>query len=847
MRARVFGPALCSSLVLLAGCGGSSPTSPSGGNPPPSQSIAAVHIQPSADTAVSLGESISFSAAATDASGQNVSGATFSWASTSPAVATVSSSGQATTKANGTTRIVASASGKADTATLLVRQVVAAVQVQPDSASLVGAGDTARFSASARDANAQVVTGATLTWSVSDTTVASVDSAGLVTARTAGRVSVVARATDVGVADSAALRVTSLAAPQIQSVSPTPLRAGQSATITGQNFAAAAGDTVTIDGLPASVSSASATSLQVQVPTYDCLPARTVAVRVSTAGGAAELQSSLDPAQSTLSLGVGQQAVITDPASFCIQFPPSSSNERYIVGVQSLDSVASSLTPVSITAEAANGSGAADVATLSLAPQTQRLAGGGSAIPRQNTDLGQRRADAILRQWERTHLDPAASIPARGGSSGPRPLLSISGSASAGDTVQLRVPTLGSANLCTTYTPITAVVQAIGTRAIIVADTANPANGFTQADYQGLSDALDNKIFATDVSYFGQPTDMDGNGHIVIAFTAAVNNIDPAITGGTVGGFVWGGDFFSRSSCPASDEGEVYYGRVPDPTGIYYQASTRSQELANAESTMAHELVHLLQNSYRMPAGLPFMNSSMAEAQAVLGEEVVGHAVTGRQPYQNYGYAVAFNTAGTDSISWYAGEAMDLFYYFGFKNSTTRIDGAPEQCGWWQQDPSPCTDRPLWYGIGWSFLRWLSDRYGPAYPGGEQGLQQAIIKDPGTGPQIASDVVGVPLSTLMAEWSAALYVDDRVPGADPALTFSSWNLYDFEQNTVATAHLQPLEAPFGDWTASGDVRASSTGYLAISGLSHLATAVKVRGSGGGLLPSGMQIWIVRAQ
>jgi len=240
------------------------------------------------------------------------------------------------------------------------------------------------------------------------------------------------------------------------------------------------------------------------------------------------------------------------------------------------------------------------------------------------------------------------------------------------------------------------------------------------------------------------------------------------------------------------------------------------------------------------------MDHSMAEGQAVLGQEVVGHAATGRTPHQNYGYDVAFNTSGTDEFSWYADGVADLFYYFGFDpSSSAAVSGAPEQCGWWRRQPSPCVSRSLWYGIGWSFLRWVSDRFGPAYPGGEQGLQQALIADTAAGPQMAADVVGVSLDTLMAEWSAALYVDDRISNPDPSLTFTSWNLYDFEQNTVSAAHLRPLEAPFSDWQASGDVRSSSTGYVAVDGTSHPATAVKARDASGNDLPAYMQVWIVR--
>jgi len=838
-------------LTAVACGGGDSVTGGGGGG---SASIASVSVSPALDTAVSIDETVAFSAAAHDAGGSSVSGASFSWSSTDEGVATVSSSGQATARANGTAKIVATAGGEADTATLVVEQRPDTVVVSPDSARLSLPGDTMRFTASVDDANGHEMLGVPVEWGVSDSSVATIDSAGLVTAVQTGRVSVIASAATAGVSGAAALRVSSTVPPAITSVSPSPLREGGSATITGQDFdPGAAGDTVLVDGIRATVTSASSTSLQITVPTYDCLPARSVTVRLATDGGVAQSSSSLDPALAPVSLEVGQQTVLTDPADYCLQFEATAATERYVMGVQSLAQSASLLTPVQITGEAANGLGAASAAPTAKALVASPRRDGG-AVPRTPSWLdGQRRAEARLREWERTHLDPATSIPAtRGAAGAPAPRLSVSGTAVVGDTVSLRVPDAGS-NGCSSYTSVGATVRAIGQEAIVVADTGNPANGFTQADYQSLSDQLDDQIFSTDVDYFGDPGDIDGNGHIVVLFTKAVNAMSAGTPNSTLLGFVFSGDWQPRTSCASSDEGEIYYGRVPDPDSTFGTASKRENELSRAPQIMAHELTHLIQFGRRFALGLGFMGSVVAEGQATFGEEVVGHAVNMNQPYQNYGADVMFGRTGADSVPWYLNKFTDLAIYFGFAGQNSRVGSAPEQCGWWQQDPSPCQGRSLWYGVSWSFLRWVSDRYGPDYgPGGVDGektLQQDLIADPNayTRPQAVSDVVGVPLDSLLARWSAALYVDDRVPSADPSLRFTSWNLFDFEQHTVSTAHLLPEEESFADWTFSPDIRASSTAYVAVDGTGRPATAVKFRNAAGAPLSSYMQVWVVRVQ
>ena len=73
----------------------------------------------------------------------------------------------------------------------------AAVTVTPATAELTALGDTVRLSAEVRDQTGQVMVGATVSWSSDDTSVATVDATGLVTAVGAGTAVVDARAGSV--------------------------------------------------------------------------------------------------------------------------------------------------------------------------------------------------------------------------------------------------------------------------------------------------------------------------------------------------------------------------------------------------------------------------------------------------------------------------------------------------------------------------------------------------------------------------------------------------------------------------------------------------------------------------
>ena len=112
---------------LTADFGTGTPSPRNGGSPTYTCPVvdprqpASVTIAPVSDT-VTVGSTQAFTAKAFDANGQEIAGVAFTWASSNPAVATVSGSGVATSVAAGTTTITATtANGVSGSATLLVQ------------------------------------------------------------------------------------------------------------------------------------------------------------------------------------------------------------------------------------------------------------------------------------------------------------------------------------------------------------------------------------------------------------------------------------------------------------------------------------------------------------------------------------------------------------------------------------------------------------------------------------------------------------------------------------------------------------------------------------------------------
>jgi hypothetical protein len=137
-------------------------------------------------------------------------------------------------------------------------------------------------------------------------------------------------------------------------------------------------------------------------------------------------------------------------------------------------------------------------------------------------------------------------------------------------------------------------------------------------------------------------------------------------------------------------------------------------------------------------------------------------------------------------------------------------------------------------------------------PGGEAGVQKALIDGNVAGYANVESVVGVGIDTLLAQWAAALYVDDYwspAPNPNPRLGYKSWNLHAIYAALVPTAQLTPRAHAFQSFSDVVTVRGGSTAYFTIGGTATHGAAIKLRDALGQPLAANgpMQLWIVRLQ
>lgn len=180
MLRRVLRAVLLPSLaVLLVACQGDSPTS---NNPPSGPKATSITISPDSLALVANGDTARFTAVVRDQNGNAMAGQTVAWSSSDSGVATVSSEGLVSGAKAGTATVSASlGSLKAERRAIVAPQKPTRVSVSPDSLILPVGGDTARLTATVKDQRGNPMSGAPVTWRSSDTTVAKISPAGLVT------------------------------------------------------------------------------------------------------------------------------------------------------------------------------------------------------------------------------------------------------------------------------------------------------------------------------------------------------------------------------------------------------------------------------------------------------------------------------------------------------------------------------------------------------------------------------------------------------------------------------------------------------------------------------------------
>jgi hypothetical protein len=360
--------------------------------------------------------------------------------------------------------------------------------------------------------------------------------------------------------------------------------------------------------------------------------------------------------------------------------------------------------------------------------------------------------------------------------------------------VTVHVPQIGellqlntnATSACTNARIRTGRVAAITSRAIVVADTTNPPNGFTDEEFQYFGITFDTLVYPVDTENFGEPADIDANQRVILFFTRAVNELTPPNQSSYVGGFFFSRDLFPTmtagnvSGCATSNAAEMFYLLVPDPDGVVNQnVRTTSFVRTVTAGILAHEFQHLINSSRRLyvtTGSLEFEDVFLDEGLAHIAEELTFYRASGLTPKQNISAATVQSSA---RIS----DAFDTFVANNMRRYREFLLSPMDNSSY--ANNSDIETR----GAIWSFLRYAADRRG-----GLESSSWFQLANPPAGlrgfPNLIH-VFGPELNSWIRDWSIASYTDDFIAGVPAPNTDPSWEF----RSTVASVNqgVFPLE------------------------------------------------------
>jgi hypothetical protein len=510
------------------------------------------------------------------------------------------------------------------------------------------------------------------------------------------------------------------------------------------------------------------------------------------------------------------------------------------VGVTTSDGTPGSFVVVTANADTQSDAKGEFALVDSVGAGTLARIAGGAGTPVLSAIHGNSVVDARLRAQERAL---ARTARARGAllPSFHAARAAIRGVAAAvpgvGDTLSYNVPDPNADNVCDSahFTSVRATVKFVGTHGIILQDVAAPSGGFTAADFAAISNEFDNLIYPADTVHFGSPSDIDGNGHVLLLYTPRVNAGTPRGSKSVLEGFFFGGDLFPPSSCHESNLAEIFYLIVPDDSGKFGDARSTTDVRQNTRGTIAHEFQHMINAGIRIirddsPDEAGWLNEGLSH----FAEELVGRAERGFSDTRK----LAFRDIDDQSSS-----MSDLAAFFGqnilrFREWLIQ----PDRLG----ATSSRVDSLAVRGAAWALLRWTADHYAG---GNVASFTRALVAGPEVGVANLAARADAPFDTLMVGWMVANVASDAgIPNLDPRYTYTSWNMRDIEQaanNGVYPLSLTPLT---DGQVLTRTTDAAAGDYFQLS-IAQAASAIigEVSVTGEPVTYNGARLYILRTQ
>ncbi len=573
-------------------------------------------------------------------------------------------------------------------------------------------------------------------------------------------------------------QATAILVPDLRVVPAWPVQVSDTILLQGSRFSSSPDhNVVTFSQIRGKVISASSTDLRVEVP--PCLPNTEVTVRVQigtlTTPG---LPLQVEGQEGGLFLSRGEDLVRDAAGGVTCLHLPSVPGTVYLVVPHSTSTLGGAVHQFSLVGLAADGR----LPSVAAWEDEGRGGTGHHLIHRYppDSDLGAQEL------WKRQLRALEGRLMA-----GEDPLPPPSADQHLpGVAVPARTPAVGDLrefNVLTrdhTFDRITAELRHISQRLLVFVDEGSPPGGFTDSDLVSLATEFDNYIHSTVTNAFGQESDVDGNGRVVLLLTPGVNRLTAPGYDGFVGGFFFGLDLLQGRT--GSNEAEIIYGLVPDPAGSEGPVLSRSLVMETLPPVLAHEFQHMIHFNQRVLVGGASSQDALwlSEALAQMAEDLVG---------------MAFAQAGRP--------ARAYLYQVGNWGRARRFLLNPSQVSVLASlPPGTLAER----GAGWLLLKQLSGQ------AGQEQLLERLTASTLTGVANLTTAVGRSWESLMADWAGALFLDGTGVPVRPHLQVPGVNLREALSGFDGTYPLRPRSFGPSSFLHNGSLWSSAPDFFIIT-------------------------------
>ncbi len=369
------------------------------------------------------------------------------------------------------------------------------------------------------------------------------------------------------------------------------------------------------------------------------------------------------------------------------------------------------------------------------------------------------------------------------------------------------VPVLGtqrtfdvcSTPTCNAFVQATATARVVGDRVAIYVDDDAPAGGYSDPDLVDVGTLFDNFLYPIDTTAFGRESDIDANGVVIVLLTHRVNALSPNCTaeGSVILGYFFGADLLPRSgNNPGSNEGEIFYGLVPDPLN---GACDIPLDFARRRlpATFIHEFQHMISfNQHRLVRG--------ASAEDIWLNEGLSH------------FAEELGARLLPPAECASGSCFDDFLRMGdIANAFAYLDSTE---AFFLIEPGSSNGTLEERGANWLFVRWLADHFATDSVLGTD-LTRRLVATTQVGASNVAAQTGVAFSILVPEWQMTNYLDDLSGFNQPGsrLRYKTWNFRQvFQDSLVSSFPLIPDNTSGTGYNHTGVLRAGSGHHVLVT-------------------------------